>query len=113
VDVGGQWVHILTIRCLFIFYFFLPCGSTDILLWLLFCLEYHFLSHFLYLTFFQNDVNDIPDLTFSMDADEEKHILYGKNEVCKLQVMICFLNCIEFGYSSSCFAFVKSSELSI
>jgi hypothetical protein len=46
---------------------------------------------------FQNDVSGIPDLTFSMDADEEKHFLYGKNEVCKLQVMICFLNCIEFG----------------
>lgn len=29
----------------------------------------------------QNDVNDIPDLTFSMDADEEKHILYEKNQV--------------------------------
>ncbi|XP_040986368.1 E3 ubiquitin-protein ligase UPL1-like isoform X1 [Juglans microcarpa x Juglans regia] len=29
----------------------------------------------------ENDVNDILDLTFSMDADEEKHILYGKNEV--------------------------------
>lgn len=30
----------------------------------------------------QNDVSDILDLTFSMDADEEKHILYEKNEVC-------------------------------
>ncbi|KAK9156355.1 hypothetical protein Sjap_003835 [Stephania japonica] len=29
----------------------------------------------------ENDVNDIPDLTFSMDADEEKHILYEKTEV--------------------------------
>lgn len=29
----------------------------------------------------ENDVNDILDLTFSMDADEEKHILYEKNEV--------------------------------
>ncbi|XP_078171361.1 E3 ubiquitin-protein ligase UPL1-like [Carex rostrata] len=29
----------------------------------------------------ENDVNDIPDLTFSMDADEEKHILYEKNQV--------------------------------
>lgn len=29
----------------------------------------------------QNDVSDIPDLTFSMDADEEKHILYEKNQV--------------------------------
>lgn len=28
----------------------------------------------------ENDVSDIPDLTFSMDADEEKHILYGKAE---------------------------------
>lgn len=30
---------------------------------------------------YQNDVSDIPDLTFSMDADEEKHILYEKMEV--------------------------------
>ncbi|KAL8239183.1 hypothetical protein R6Q59_015750 [Mikania micrantha] len=29
----------------------------------------------------ENDVNDILDLTFSMDADEEKHILYEKTEV--------------------------------
>nr|XP_043618820.1 E3 ubiquitin-protein ligase UPL1 [Erigeron canadensis] len=29
----------------------------------------------------ENDVSDIPDLTFSMDADEEKHILYGKTQV--------------------------------
>ncbi|KAL6999108.1 E3 ubiquitin-protein ligase upl1 [Sarracenia purpurea var. burkii] len=29
----------------------------------------------------ENDVSDIPDLTFSMDADEEKHILYEKQEV--------------------------------
>ncbi|XP_014507028.1 E3 ubiquitin-protein ligase UPL1 isoform X1 [Vigna radiata var. radiata] len=29
----------------------------------------------------ENDVSDVPDLTFSMDADEEKHILYEKNEV--------------------------------
>ncbi|XP_048323503.2 E3 ubiquitin-protein ligase UPL1 isoform X3 [Ziziphus jujuba] len=29
----------------------------------------------------ENDVSDIPDLTFSMDADEEKHILYEKNQV--------------------------------
>ncbi|KZV53708.1 hypothetical protein F511_38118 [Dorcoceras hygrometricum] len=29
----------------------------------------------------ENDVSDIPDLTFSIDADEEKHILYEKTEV--------------------------------
>ncbi|XP_054777632.1 E3 ubiquitin-protein ligase UPL1-like [Prosopis cineraria] len=29
----------------------------------------------------ENDVSDILDLTFSMDPDEEKHILYEKNEV--------------------------------
>ncbi|XVE50857.1 hypothetical protein DITRI_Ditri01bG0197700 [Diplodiscus trichospermus] len=29
----------------------------------------------------ENDVSDIPGLTFSMDADEEKHILYEKTEV--------------------------------
>ncbi|KAK4575710.1 hypothetical protein RGQ29_026607 [Quercus rubra] len=29
----------------------------------------------------ENDVSEIPDLTFSMDADEEKLILYEKNEV--------------------------------
>lgn len=26
-------------------------------------------------------MSEIPDLTFSMDADEEKHILYEKTEV--------------------------------
>ncbi|KAG6793628.1 hypothetical protein POTOM_002843 [Populus tomentosa] len=30
---------------------------------------------------FQNDVSYVPDLTFSMDADEEKHILYEKTQV--------------------------------
>lgn len=29
----------------------------------------------------QNDISDILGLTFSMDADEEKHILYEKTEV--------------------------------
>ncbi|XP_047340664.1 E3 ubiquitin-protein ligase UPL1-like [Impatiens glandulifera] len=29
----------------------------------------------------ENDVSEVPDLTFSMDADEEKHILYEKTEV--------------------------------
>lgn len=37
----------------------------------------------------QNDVNDILDLTFSMDADEEKHILYEKNEVCFFKILHC------------------------
>lgn len=31
-------------------------------------------------------MSDIPDLTFSMDADEEKHILYEKGEVFKLEL---------------------------
>lgn len=35
----------------------------------------------------QNDVSDIPDLTFSMDADEEKHILYEKAEVLKCSIL--------------------------
>ncbi|XP_027346077.1 E3 ubiquitin-protein ligase UPL1-like isoform X2 [Abrus precatorius] len=29
----------------------------------------------------ENDVSDVPDLTFSMDADEEKLILYERNQV--------------------------------
>ncbi|KAG0454478.1 hypothetical protein HPP92_023770 [Vanilla planifolia] len=29
----------------------------------------------------ENDISELPDLTFSMDADEEKLILYEKNEV--------------------------------
>lgn len=33
--------------------------------------------------FEQNDVSDLPYLTFSMDPDEEKHILYEKTEVLK------------------------------
>jgi hypothetical protein len=61
----------------------------------------------------QNDVSDVPDLTFSMDADEEKLILYEKNEVCNLQVMICSLHCIKSCYSSNCFSFVIFSELLI
>jgi hypothetical protein len=36
----------------------------------------------MWVTFFQNDSSDILGLTFSMDADEEKHILYEKTEVC-------------------------------
>ncbi|XP_058115253.1 E3 ubiquitin-protein ligase UPL1 isoform X2 [Magnolia sinica] len=35
----------------------------------------------------QNDVSDIPDLTFSMDADEEKHILYEKTEVTDYELI--------------------------
>jgi len=31
--------------------------------------------------FVQNDISDVLDLTFSMDADEEKLILYEKAEV--------------------------------
>ncbi|XP_023540404.1 E3 ubiquitin-protein ligase UPL1-like isoform X1 [Cucurbita pepo subsp. pepo] len=34
----------------------------------------------------ENDVSDIPDLSFSMDADEEKHILYEKNEVTDFEL---------------------------
>lgn len=56
----------------------------DKLIWFAFSL---FLFFFFVLFFFglslplQNDVSNIPDLTFSMDADEEKHILYEKNQV--------------------------------
>jgi len=39
---------------------------------------------------YQNDVSDIPDLTFSMDADEEKLILYEKNEVSE-RIILVFL----------------------
>ncbi|KAK6947097.1 HUWE1/Rev1, ubiquitin binding region [Dillenia turbinata] len=34
----------------------------------------------------ENDVSDIPDLTFSMDADEEKHILCEKMEVTDFEL---------------------------
>lgn len=34
-------------------------------------------------------MSDIPDLTFSMDADEEKHILYEKTEVCHMGMVSC------------------------
>lgn len=34
----------------------------------------------------ENDVSEIPDLTFSMDADEEKHILYEKTEVTEYEL---------------------------
>lgn len=36
----------------------------------------------------QNDISDILDLTFSMDADEEKHILYEKTEVLRRQTYV-------------------------
>ncbi|KAG6513969.1 E3 ubiquitin-protein ligase UPL1-like isoform X1 [Zingiber officinale] len=35
----------------------------------------------------ENDVSDIPDLTFSKDADEEKHILYEKNQVTDYELI--------------------------
>lgn len=43
-------------------------------------------------------MNDIPDLTFSMDADEEKHILYEKTEVCHMGVVevTCYVLKISF-----------------
>ena len=48
---------------------------------LLHCMSDEILCFPLILSGLQNDVSDILDLTFSMDADEEKHILYGKMEV--------------------------------
>lgn len=47
-----------------------------------------------YFSILQNDVSEIPDLTFSMDPDEEKHILYEKTEVsayitCAFFLLIC------------------------
>ncbi|GJT43960.1 reverse transcriptase domain-containing protein [Tanacetum coccineum] len=38
---------------------------------------------------FKNDVSDIPDLTFSMDADEEKYILYEKTKVSDYEPNLC------------------------
>ncbi|OVA07229.1 Ubiquitin-associated domain/translation elongation factor EF-Ts [Macleaya cordata] len=35
----------------------------------------------------ENDVSDIPDLTFSMDPDEEKQILYEKTEVTDYELI--------------------------
>ncbi|XP_024379829.1 E3 ubiquitin-protein ligase UPL1 isoform X3 [Physcomitrium patens] len=35
----------------------------------------------------ENDISDLPDLTFSMDADEEKHILYEKTEVTDFELI--------------------------
>ena len=35
-------------------------------------------------------MSDIPDLTFSMDADEEKHILYEKNEVKEHFILVYY-----------------------
>lgn len=55
-------------------------------------LTWVYISTFYFLTvgsLCQNDVSDIPDLTFSMDADEEKHILYEKNEVIIQNLGIC------------------------
>ncbi|XP_026392926.1 E3 ubiquitin-protein ligase UPL1-like isoform X1 [Papaver somniferum] len=41
----------------------------------------------------ENDVSEIPDLTFSMDADEEKHILYEKTEVTDYELKPGGRNC--------------------
>lgn len=49
------------------------------------------------LSIMQNDISDVLDLTFSVDADEEKLILYEKTEVtCSalfnsvFEIKICF-----------------------
>lgn len=86
----------------FLLIYFDLCGYNDFLLCFFTIVLYGVLLFVSFSIFFpfQNDVSEIPDLTFSMDADEEKLILYEKNEVCNLQVMICNLNCIKFGYSS-------------
>ena len=39
--------------------------------------------------FVQNDISDVLDLTFSMDADEEKLILYEKAEVPPSLPRVC------------------------
>lgn len=62
MDAGGEWLK----EC-FVFF----CGFIPHEFLMNYCLPR------------QNDVSDIPDLTFSMDADEEKHILYEKTEVFK------------------------------
>ena len=89
----------------FLLIFFDLCGYNDFLLCFFTIVLYGVLLFVSFSIFFlfQNDVSEIPDLTFSMDADEEKLILYEKNEVRNLQVMIFNLNCIKFGYSSSWF----------
>ena len=69
-----------------------------------------FVDHWTFLH--QNDVTDIPDLTFSMDADEEKHILYEKTEVC-LQISslgealkLARLYSLLYGGTDVCFLFL-------
>lgn len=45
----------------------------------------------------QNDITDVLDLTFSIDADEEKLILYERTEVMSLpgnNPLICGFMCI-------------------
>lgn len=39
----------------------------------------------------QNDISDVLDLTFSIDADEEKLILYERTEVMILPCAFIFL----------------------
>lgn len=39
------------------------------------------MSFFTTLMFLQNDISDLLDLTFSIDADEEKLILYERTQV--------------------------------
>lgn len=50
----------------------------------------------------QNDISDILGLTFSMDADEEKHILYEKTEVL---IMIDHLHNYAYSLNPGVFRF--------
>lgn len=45
------------------------------------CLQKYCFYEFFCVFFLQNDISDVLDLTFSIDADEEKLILYERTEV--------------------------------
>lgn len=44
-----------------------------------------------YIFLLQNDISDVPDLTFSIDADEEKLILYERTQA--MIISTPFFNC--------------------
>lgn len=52
-----------------------------------------FVTHLLFFSIMQNDISDVLDLTFSVDADEEKLILYEKTEVTTITCS-AFFNCV-------------------
>ena len=58
-----------------------------------------FVTHlFFFSIIMQNDISDVLDLTFSVDADEEKLILYEKTEVTTITCSAFFNSVFEIKF---------------